>query len=114
MTAMSDTQLWWIALGAGAAVVLVVWALLALIAGSADRIRDTVADIWVAGPAIANNTVHVDVLRYINQTAGQILESADRIAGSAARIHEHANGCPGCPRCVVGWSGGGPAGIGES
>lgn len=107
MSALSDIQLWWIALGAGVAVELVVWVLLALITASAGRIRDTVAEIWVVGPKIAANTAHVDVLRYINRVAGDILSAAGGVAENAAWIHEHANGCPGCPRCVVGWSGGG-------
>lgn len=105
MSGLSDAQLWGIALGVGVVVELVVWTLLALIASSAGRIRETVADIWVVGPKIASNTAHVDVLRYINRTAGEIVASAGGIADNASRIHEHANGCPGCPRCVIGWGG---------
>lgn len=107
MSGLADAQLWWIALGVGVVVELVVWVLLALIAASAGRIRKTVADIWVVGPKIASNTAHIDVLRYVNRTAGDILTSAGGIARNAAHIHEHANGCPGCPRCVIGWGEGG-------
>jgi hypothetical protein len=106
---MTTFQLWGVALGLGFVVVLVVWLLLALILGSARRIRATVDEIWIVGPGIANNTAHIDVIRRINGVAGQILRAAGGVAFHAARIHEHANGCPGCPRCVTGWgSGPGP------
>ena len=99
-----NETMWWIALGLGLVVTLVVALLLHMIVASARRIRATVADIWVAGPLIANNTAHVEVLRRINQVAGGILETAGAIEGHTRSIHEHANGCPGCPRCVIGWS----------
>ncbi len=99
-----NETLWWITLGAGLVVTLVVAVLLQLIVSSARRIRGTVADIWVAGPLIANNTAHVDVLRRINHVAGDILRTAGEIEAHTRSIHEHANGCPGCPRCVIGWS----------
>ncbi len=113
MSGLTDAQLWWLALGVGVVVELVVWLLLALIASSAGRIRETVAEIWIVGPKIANNTAHIDVLRYINQTAGEVLASAGGIADNAASIHEHANGCPGCPQCVIGWDAGGASGDGR-
>lgn len=97
------TTLWWITLGVGAVVVLVVTVLLRLVIGSAKRIRATVNDIWIVGPMIANNTAHVDILRRINLTVKDIVEIAGRIGGRAARIQEHAAGCAGCPRCVTGW-----------
>jgi len=124
MSELTSVQLWWIALGVGVVVEVVVWVLLHRIVSSAGRIRDTLVEIWVVGPRIANNTAHIDVLRYINRTAGDVLAAAKGIAEGAARIHEHANGCPGCPQCVIGWggaggrgprgAGGGPAGGGSS
>lgn len=99
-----NETLWWITLGAGLAVTLVVAVLLHLIVASARRIHATVADIWVAGPLIANNTAHVDVIRRINHVAEDIRQTADNIEAHTRAIHEHANGCPGCPRCVIGWS----------
>lgn len=109
---MTTVQLWGLALGLGLVVALVVWLLLHLIHSSARRIRATVDEIWVVGPGIASNTAHIDVIRRINGVAGQILESAGGVASHAARIHEHANGCSGCPRCVTGWGPAPPAGPG--
>lgn len=99
-----NAEMWWIALGVGLVVVLVVALLLQLIVSTARRIRRTLEAIWVAGPMIANHTAHVDLVRRINLVAGEILEAAGRIEEHTARIHEHADGCAGCPRCVVGWS----------
>lgn len=100
---MTDIELWWTRLGTGAVVVIVVAILLAMILASARRIRSTVAEIWVVGPSVANNTAHLDVLRRINRVAGQVLEAAGGIPDNLTRIHEHAGGCAGCPRCVTGW-----------
>ncbi len=96
--------MWWLSLGLGFVVILVVAVLLQLVVNSARRIRATVAEIWVAGPLIANNTAHVDVIREINVVAGDILDGAGHIAGHAAHLADHASGCAGCPRCVTGWN----------
>lgn len=104
MSEAVNAQLWWITLGVGLVIVLVVAVLLQLIVNTARRIRETLVAIWVAGPMIANNTAHVDLVRRINMVAGEILEVAGGIVGHTSRIQEHADGCAGCPRCVVGWS----------
>lgn len=96
--------MWWLSLGLGLVVILVVAVLLQLVVNSARRIRATVAEIWVAGPMIANNTAHVDVIREINVMAGDILDGAGHIAEHAAHLADHASGCAGCPRCVTGWN----------
>jgi len=98
-----NTAMWGLSLGLGLVVILVVALLLHLIVSSARRIRGTVADIWVAGPLIANNTAHLDVLRQINLVAGEILEGAGLVAEHSAHLAAHASGCAGCPRCVTGW-----------
>lgn len=106
---MSAEQLWVLTLVVGLVVVGVVALLLALIVRSARRIRDTLDQVWVAGPAIAGQTVHLDLLRRINLVLPDVLEAGQRIATAADRIQEHAHGCAGCPRCVTGWGAGGPA-----
>ncbi|CAN5247509.1 hypothetical protein BH20GEM2_BH20GEM2_03760 [soil metagenome] len=100
---MTATTWWWVTLGLGVVVTAVVAVLLVLIYRSALRIRDTVAEIWVAGPAIAAQTAHLAILRRVNLTAGEILATAGEIGGNAGRIQEHAEGCSGCPYCVIGW-----------
>lgn len=99
-----DTGMWWVTLGVGVVVVGVVALLLGLVLSTARRIRTVLEEIWVVGPAIASHTAHVDLLRRINLTAGEVLERAGQIDGHVARIQQHAEGCAGCPRCVTGWS----------
>lgn len=105
---MSAVALWWIALGAGAAVAAVVAVLLRLILVTARDIEETLGDIWVAGPRVANNTIHLDLVRRISHQLRPLPDAAGRIGAAATRLVEHAHGCPGCPMCVTGWGAGGP------
>ena len=91
---------WWLSLGLGLVVIAVVAALLTLEVREIRRVLTGVETIWAVGQRIANNTVHIDMLRYTNQAAGQILETAGGIAQATSRIEHHAAGCPGCPRCI--------------
>lgn len=100
---MSTHGLWWLSLGLGAVVAAVVWTLLQLILASARRIRSTVAEIWVAGPMIAQHTAHLDLLRRINLGAAPLPDLATQVVDNATRLVEHAHGCACCPQCVVGW-----------
>ena len=86
---------------------LVVAVLLTLILSTAKRIHAGVSAIWNVGQRIANNTIHLAMLDRTNHLAGQILDSAGRIAGATAAMATHASGCAGCPACVVGQSRGG-------
>lgn len=99
---------WWISLGIGAVVILVVAVLLALIVRTARQIEGEVADIWTVGQRIANNTVHIPLLHRTNQVVDETLERASGIDEATARIEEHAEDCPvGCPHCVLGQGQGG-------
>lgn len=99
-----NAGMWWLTLGLGLVITLVVALLLHLVLGSARRIRATVARIWIVGPMIARNTAQVDILRHVSRVAGDILGSAGEIERHTTHILEHASGCAGCPRCVTGWS----------
>lgn len=83
-------------------VIAVVAVLLTLILRTARQIRGGVSAIWNTGQQIANNTVHIALLGKTNAAAAQILESAKGIVGATAAIKAHAEGCPGCPTCVLG------------
>ena len=80
---------WWISLGIGVVVILVVAALLTAIRRTARQINETAADIWVVGQRIANNTVHVPLLNRTNRLVDGILERASGIDEAVARIEEH-------------------------
>lgn len=86
---------WGISLGIGLVVIIVVAILLTLEVVAIRRVLAGVQAIWAAGQQIANNTIHLDMLRYTNQAAGSILETAVGIVGATGRIEHHAAGCPG-------------------
>ena len=94
-------QIWMLTLAIFVVVLLVVAALLTLILLTAKRIHGGVSAIWTVGQKIANNTIHLAMLQRTNHLAGQILDSAGRIAAATEGIAAHAAGCPGCPACVI-------------
>lgn len=93
--------LWLVSLLIGGVVIVVVGLLLAAILRTARQIDAAVAQIWVVGQRIANNTVHIPLLNETNRVAGEILDRSAGIDGAAAEIEAHSGGCPSCPRCVL-------------
>ena len=93
--------IWWVSLALGLVVSLVVTLLLWLIHQTASNINGQVARIWDVGQRVANNTVHIPALYKTNATAAEILACALNINQAAAVIESHANGCPGCPQCML-------------
>jgi hypothetical protein len=94
-------QVWTVSLVIFVVVLAVVGFLLARIVATAREIRDGAQEIWNTGQKIANNTVHIALLKRTNRTAGGILESAGGIVEATATIEAHARDCPGCPACVL-------------
>jgi hypothetical protein len=92
---------WWVSLALGVVVAGVVALLLVLIHHGAATIDGLVSRIWDTGQRVANNTVHIPILYKTNEVAGRILATAGRIDAGAAAIEAHANGCPGCPQCML-------------
>ncbi len=92
---------WWVSLALGLVVSLVVTLLLWLIHRTATTINGVVARIWDVGQRVANNTVHIPALYKTNAVAADILASALNINAGASAIESHANGCPGCPQCML-------------
>ena len=107
MTPGAIQQVWLVSLGLFVVVLLVVAALLTLILSTAKQIHGGVSAIWNAGQRVANNTVQLALLDRTNHLAGKMLASAVKIAGATHAIATHADGCPGCPACVIGHAQGG-------
>lgn len=107
MTSEVIQQVWLLSLAVFVVVLLVVAALLTLILSTTKKIHAGVSAIWNVGQRVANNTVHLALLDNTNFLAGQMLESAGRIAHATAAVATHANDCPGCPACVIGHAKGG-------
>lgn len=93
--------LWLVSIVILLVVTVVVAFLLNMILKTATTIDSVVADIWTNGKMVAANTIQIPLLRETNRLAGGILNTALKINAGAAAIETHAQGCPGCPRCVV-------------
>ena len=107
MTSEAIQQVWLVSLAVFVVVLLVVAALLTLILSTTKKIHAGVSAIWNVGQRIANNTVHLALLDRTNFLARAMLDSAGRIALATDTIATHADGCPGCPACVIGHAKGG-------
>ena len=83
---------WWISLGLGLVVTIVVAILLTILARTAEQIQAGTAEIWRVGKLIANNTVHIPLLVRTNQIAGGILTAASGIAAATGRIEQTVTG----------------------
>lgn len=77
---------WRVSLGIGLIVIGAVALLLETLVQTVARIEAGAAEIWRVGKLIANNTVHVPLLVRTNQVAGEIVSTADGIAGATGRI----------------------------
>ena len=100
MTPGAIYAVWGLSLVLGVVVLVVVAILLELILRSASRIERVVGSVWIAGQAVANNTIHIALLRRTNLTGERILGAAGRIVGAVTAIRDHAQGCARCPTCA--------------
>jgi hypothetical protein len=92
---------WGVSLGLGVVVLVVVTVLLELIRRAAREIEVAVGEIWIAGKGVANNTIHIALLRRTNWTVSRILDAARGVRGAVGDIREHAQQCPRCPSCAA-------------
>ena len=103
MTDLDTVQrIWIVTLVIYAVVLAVVAVLLTLILRAARDVRDGVAAIWTVGQRVANNTIHIALLGTTNHVAAEILDAAKGVVTATGTLKAHAEGCPGCPACVLG------------
>ena len=100
MSSFAQT-LFWISIALGVVVTIVAVVMLTMILRTARSIDAGAKAIWTEGKLVANNTVHIPALVQTNQIAVDILEGAGGILMAAQRILKHAQGCPGCPACLL-------------
>lgn len=94
--------LWIISLVIGLVVIGVVAFLLHRIKSTAEDIDVAAGQIWTQGKLTANNTIQIPIfLQVTNKVVGKIYDTAVNIVGGSDAIKEHAEGCPGCPHCVL-------------
>lgn len=96
------TIVWGVSLIIGLVVIGVVAILLGLIKNTAAKIDVAAGEIWTQGKLTANNTIQIPLfLSTTNQVVAKIYDSAVNIVGGAKAIQQHAEGCPGCPNCIL-------------
>lgn len=96
------TTVWIISLALGLVVVIVVAILLIMVRNTARKILGGVEIIWTQGKLVANNTIQIPIfLSVTNRVVSKIYDTAVKIIGGSAAIKQHAEGCPGCPACVL-------------
>lgn len=100
-SASQSYLLWGISLGIAVVVLLVVAVLLTIILRTARQIDAGAKQVWVVGKNVANSTIQLTQLQQTNQVVADIIEAATGILHNAGRIAAHAQGCGGCPACVV-------------
>ena len=94
--------IWIISLVIGLVVIGVVAFLLSLIRNTAKEIDDAASQIWTQGKLTANNTIQIPLfLSTTNRVVKNIFQTAVKIVKGAEAIQQHAEGCPGCPHCVL-------------
>ena len=94
--------IWWLSIVVALVVTAVVALLLTLIKRTATGILEGASAIWTHGQLVANDTIQIPIfLKKTNHVAGQILGTATEIVGATDVIKQHANGCPGCPACIL-------------
>lgn len=91
---------WWLAIVVLVVTTVVVGFLLVQVIKTAAEIKDGVAEIWVRGQRVANNTIHIANLYKTSDAVAGILGRAQRIASHSNAIKDHAESCPGCPSCI--------------
>ncbi len=93
---------WGVSLAVGAVVILVVGVLLALVRRTAVQIETGAEAIWTEGQLVANNTIQIPIfLQTANRVVAGIRSNAIDIVTASKAIEQHAEGCPGCPACVL-------------
>ncbi|HEV3378789.1 MAG TPA: hypothetical protein VG126_16075 [Thermoleophilaceae bacterium] len=83
--AISTNQtLWWITLGVGLVVALVVWGLLEALRRTVLEVERAVDDVWTMGKRVAQNTATSHLLATTKERGGELLEELEqhrRLAG---------------------------------
>ena len=70
----TNETLWWISLGVGLVVALVVWGLLEALRRSVNEVDRAVTDVWTMGKRVAQNTATSHLLGTTKERGGDLLE----------------------------------------
>ena len=82
--ALSTNQtLWWITLGVGLIVALVVWGLLEALRRTVLEVNRAVDDVWTMGKRLAQNTATTHLLTTTTERGGELLEELEEHRSAA-------------------------------
>ena len=85
MVGMTGAQVaWWVALGVGLVVALVVWTLLEILRRTVHEVRRGVDDVLTIGGRLAQNTWTVQLLQTTNRLAHELLDEVREVERSKA------------------------------
>lgn len=85
---MTDTELWWLALGLGLVVSVVAWILLHMLYLSVKRIDRNIQGVWESATRVAANTATTWILASTPETVsrlGKELAEHDRLVSGGPR-----------------------------
>jgi len=84
VVAMSENQeLWWITLGAGLVVALVVWFLLERLRRAVNEVADAVDAVWTMGKRLAQNTSTTYLLGTTKERGADLVEELEEHRAAA-------------------------------
>ena len=69
---------WWLTLGVGAVVLVVVWALLEVLRRTVNQVDERVTAVWTMGKRLAQNTQTTHLLQATKARGGELLEELER------------------------------------
>jgi hypothetical protein len=69
---------WWITLGVGLVVALVVWGLLEALRRTVNEIDEAVDRVWTMGKRVAQNTATTHMLGSTQELGAELLEEVER------------------------------------
>ena len=76
---------WWVSLGIGLVVALVVWALLEVLRRTVNEVDRAVAEVWIMGKRVAQNTATTHMLGGTKSLGVELLDEIQRHAALAER-----------------------------
>ena len=82
------TTAWWIALGVGLVVALVVWALLEILRRAVNDVETGAAAVWTSGKRVAQNTWTAHLFHTTKARGVELLEEVQQHAAAAERSRQ--------------------------
>jgi hypothetical protein len=69
---------WWVSLGVGLVVALVVWGLLEILRRTVNQVEEGVNEVWTMGKRVAGNTQTTHMLGSTKELGVELLEEVER------------------------------------